>query len=57
MDTKGVLNLYVDLQTFSDQVKKFFHDVILGQRLGSIISLSSNIATELSNGETTVFFI
>ncbi|CAF4833392.1 unnamed protein product, partial [Rotaria sp. Silwood1] len=48
-DTKFLLNLYVDLQTFSNEVNKFFHSIILGQRLTSIISLSPNITTELTN--------
>jgi len=49
VDTKFLLNLYVDLQTFSNEVKKFFQNIILGQRFTSIISLSPNITTELSN--------
>ncbi|CAF4174023.1 unnamed protein product, partial [Rotaria sp. Silwood2] len=49
IDTKFLVNLYVDLQTFSNEVKKFFQNIILGQRLSSIISLSPNIRIELTN--------
>ncbi|CAF0935828.1 unnamed protein product [Rotaria sordida] len=49
IDMKFLLNLYIDLQTFSNEVKKFFHNIILGQRLTSIISLSPNITIELTN--------
>jgi hypothetical protein len=57
VDTKFLLNLYVDLQTFSNEVKKFFQNIILGQRFTSIISLSPNITTELSNSNDLIFFV
>lgn len=51
IDTKILLNFYVDLQTFSDQVKKFYQDTILNQRLTSITTLSPNVSTELTKGK------
>ena len=46
-----LLNLYVDLQTFSDEIKKFFQTTILSQRLVSITALSPSVTTELSNSK------
>ena len=50
-DTKTFLNLYVDLQTFSTEVKKFFQTIIINQRLQSILSSSPNIINELSQSK------
>ncbi len=57
MDTKFLLNLYVDLQAFSNEVKNFFQTIILGQRLTSITSLSSNLTTELSNSKDNYLYV
>jgi hypothetical protein len=57
VDTKFLLNLYVDLQAFSNEVKNFFQTIILGQRLTSITSLSSNLTTELSNSKDNYLYV
>ncbi|CAF3309167.1 unnamed protein product [Rotaria socialis] len=49
VDTKFILNLYADLQTFTQEVKNLFLKVILDQRLASIILLSPNITVDLTN--------
>jgi hypothetical protein len=41
----------VDLTTFSNEVKRFFQNIILGQRLAPITALSANITTELSTSK------
>jgi hypothetical protein len=51
MDMKFLLNLYVDLKRFSDEVKTFFQTVILGQRLASMTSAAPSITAELTNGK------
>ncbi|UJR08723.1 hypothetical protein I4U23_012980 [Adineta vaga] len=49
MDMKFLLNLYIDLKVFCEEVKTFFEKTILGERLTSIISVSPNITRELTN--------
>ncbi|CAF3704595.1 unnamed protein product, partial [Adineta steineri] len=49
MDMKFLVNLYVDLQVFSNKIKTLFQEIILSQRLISLTSISSNIAIELTN--------
>lgn len=48
---KFLVSLYIDLQTLSDQMKAFFHDVIIGERLKMINTLSMDLIKELTQGK------
>lgn len=48
---KFLVSLYIDLQTFAGQTKTFFHDVILGERLKAISTLSMDLTKELTQGK------